>query len=164
MSNLEVTRLRSRLLSAARVVEEKSIAAEVTSRLGTAAFRAALNEVAGADGGSNGWSVMLKSIIVKLNGERKSSHGELVNALSRLVEEADKAGALFEGRTVHDVVGHILNIFDDSNAKLFWSMLSTLASQAEYFRAVGREDAQERCTELANFAWKALLPLSLIHI
>ena len=156
--SLEVQKLSNRLLNASKVTDEKNIASELQQRLSTPAFCAALGR-ATADGGSNGWSTMLKAVVVKLTGERKSSHGELVNALSRLVEEADKAGALFEGKAVFDVVGHILDsLFDESSEKLYWSVLSALASQAEYFRAVGREAAQQRCKQLAQFAWDTLLP------
>ena len=123
MSVLEVSRLSNRLLSVNKVTDEKQIALELQQRLGTAAFRQDLNAVS-EDGGSNGWSTMLKAIVVKLTSDRKSSHAEFVNALSRLVEEADKAGALFEGLTVHNVVGHILDtLFDDASAKLYLSLI-----------------------------------------
>ena len=158
MAAQEAARLSSRLLSASKINDEKSIATEFQQRLGTSAFRQALN-ISSEDGGINGWSTMLKALVLKLMGDRKGSHAELINALSRLVEEADRAGALFSGHTVHQVVGHILEKpLDESNSKLYWSVLGTLASQAEYSRAVGREAAQKRCKELTEFAWATLLP------
>ena len=55
----------------------------------------------------------------------------------------------------------MLAILDKSSTNLYWSVLSTLASQAEYFRAVGRDAAQQRCKQLADFAWDTLLPAEL---
>ena len=157
----EAQRLTNRLLNSSRVTDERAIASELQHRLGTANFRAALSE--SCEGGSNGWSTMLKAVVVKLMSERKSSQADFVGALSRLIEEADKSGVLFEGRTAHDVIGHILDtqVITSSPpalAKLYWSVLSNLAAQAEYFRAVGREAAQARCSELADYAWATLLP------
>ena len=148
---MEVTRLSSRLLSASKITEVRNIATEIQRRLDTSAFRTALNGTS-EDGDSNGWSIMLKSLMVKLAGDRKTSHDELINALTRLVEEADKAGGLFEGRTVHLVVGHILETLqvEHGNSKLYWSVLGTLASEAEYFRAIGREVLQRGERERAN--------------
>ena len=103
--------LSQRLINSSKVTEERTLANELQQRLGTSAFRVALSE--GSAEGSNGWSQMLKAVVIKLTGDRKSSQPDLVSALSRLVEEADKCGALFQGHTAQDVVGHILaNLFD----------------------------------------------------
>ena len=95
-----------RLLAVSKVTDERQIANGLTGRLGSAAFRVALNEP--TEDGSNYWSKMLKAVVVKLNGERKSTLPDLLAALSKLVEKANKCGALFDGETVHAVVGHIL--------------------------------------------------------
>ena len=102
-----------------------------------------------------------QAVAVKLTGERKTSQADFVGALSRLVEEASKSHALFDGTTVHELVGHLLRVITGAPpklAQLYWSIVTALASQAEYFRAVGREAAQARCKQLADFAWATLLP------
>ena len=68
----EIKSLSSRILNSSKVTEERSLANELQTRLGTSSFRAALAE-GSADGGSNGWSTMLKAVVVKLTSERKSS-------------------------------------------------------------------------------------------
>ena len=155
--------LQRRLLNVSRAMEERQLANELKERLGSAAFRAALSvEIVSENGRSNWWTELLKAVMIKLtSGEHKSTVPEFLAALSRLVEKAEQCGALFVGETPHLVVELILGTLydeDSAHAKLYWSVLSSLSSQPEYFRAVGREEAQRRCKELADFAWSALLP------
>ena len=160
----EITNLRDRLLAPGlRITEDRALATELQTRLSVGAIKKALDEGSSSDGEwvSNGWSMMLKAVIVKLEDQSRSSHSDFVIALSMLVEEADKAGALFEGTIADSVVGHILdNLFDESSAQSaqrWFSILAKLASKAEYFRAVGREAAQARCKQLCDFSWETLL-------
>jgi hypothetical protein len=133
-----------------------------TVRLDTASFRDALNEATG-ETGSNGWSLMLKDLVTALAQNQKSSVPTLVSALSRLIEEADKAGVLFESNAVKMFLNFILDqelvsVSPPPVAVLYWSIMSTLAKTSEYFRAIGREAAQSLCSRLTSLAWESLLP------
>ena len=158
--------LIKRLVSSSRVTEERAVAKELLQLLDTPAFRAALSDFRSEEGqgGSNGWTETLKAVVIKVNSAHATAEADFVQALSRLVEEADRCGALFDGENVDKVVKSILQNERIAHAptpqikKLYWSILSSLASEAAYFRAVGRETAQERCGQLASFAWEALLP------
>ena len=158
--------LIKRLVSSSRVTEERAVAKELLQLLDTPAFRAALSDFRSEEGqgGSNGWTETLKAVVIKVNKSQATAEADFVQALSRLVEEADRCGALFDGENVDKVVKSILQNERIAHAptpqikKLYWSILSSLVSEAAYFRAVGRETAQERCGQLASFAWEALLP------
>ena len=159
-----VRALRTRLLEATQVKEERAVASELTQRLDTPSFRAALSDFRDGDGdGINGWSAILKAVVTKLTYAKSSSQPDFVGALSRLVEEAEKSGVRFDCNTAYKLVGHILDseliqAAPPALAKLYWSILTSLSSEASYFRDVGRDLAQKRCRELADFAWMVLLP------
>ena len=165
-----LSQIISRVLHSSKVTEERTLAKELQDRLGTRTFLASLTKgstkgSATSDGLTNGWTSLLKAVMAKLSDEsRRSSHADFVAVLSRLVEEAERCGVLFEGDCAFNAIGLILNsLFDVDTApspvaNLYWSVLRNLAAQPENFRAVGRERAQCLCADLADFAWAALLP------
>ena len=125
--------LIKRLVNSSRVTEERAVAKELLQLLDTPAFRAALSDYRSEEGqgGSNGWTETLKAVVIKVNKSQATAEADFVQALSRLVEEADRCGALFDGENVDKVVKSILQNERIAHAptpqikKLYWSILSS---------------------------------------
>lgn len=168
-----------------RIVAQMKNAPNQTAHIGTSeslksmlrdkpAFRKALGRC--NSDGENGWSMMLKSVIIGLaQDEKRGEKQEIVGALQTLVDKADECGACFDVPIVKKLISMILD--EDMLTKLrwnkeekaakeekkaveerrvrglYWSTVTSLCSCPDYFR---RPEAKQLVGRLVAVCWKAL--------
>ena len=161
MGDEEVRRIAQKLREARTLTDHKNASNLLKSMLDQAKFCRALDERVAE--GSDGWSSMLKSVVIGLSADpRRGERAEHVAPLKELIERASKSGARLECRVVERLVTstldeEVLTQRPPQVAALYWSVLSTLCSCADYFRLMGRSDAAALGGRLVECCWSALL-------
>jgi len=126
------------------------------SRLSTPRFCEKLGVV--PDGGESGWTTLFKAVIIGLSWNRKWRRPNTVDGLKRMVDEADRAGAVLDVDAVERFISRTADELlptppaeEDADgaatdpeipapvAPMYLAILSTLCSRSEYFRGMARQ-------------------------